>query len=222
MNNLFSEINNLIITKCVIKKGQYILRTRKDLFNTEADISYNPKPSTTYGRFSPIGTKRFYGTICESPFISLLTSIIETHTTTQADYPSFTTYSTGLWKIKQDLTLAAIITDKIFPKSNNAILNLLKQEYTHFIPNCTKQQIEKTENIATELTKKYSNNNDYKRISTITDIVLYNCPQYDGFIYPSIETHGKYVMNVALKTNIVDNHLQFQNISHNIFVQLHL
>lgn len=215
--SLFDNFNFLGYISNIIKKGSQICRMRiidvekeKIPINSK-ELSYNPNPSSEYGRCHIINESIFYGSI-NTELIKNYHNIffeVTNHSSRQKNRLYFVVSS---WILQEDLNVIELGS---YLKHSNCSLKK-RNEFINNIPHLPyykkvwSKQLD--DFLSKEFSKQITNNFEYK-ISAAFSSYMFN-RGIQGIIYPSVQTNGA-GLNIALEKSVVDNQLITPN--HAIF-----
>lgn len=195
-------------------------------YKEKSEVTYLPQiKNTKFQRASTPLKTMFYGTIIheeQGSEESRLIAASEVSTLLREGKEStgkeFITFSN--WQVINDISLIVILDDSTYNNvSNNRLLSELKNSFLEFI----KLNPENEETIrlisnffAKEFAKQTINFEYDYLISAIFSEIVTNELNYDGVMYPSVQTGGQLGFNVAIKPEVVNKNLKLEKVGESI------
>lgn len=225
LNNL-GGINTLPLS---ITTDNYIVRSRYftaseyyDSINiginiySHTDLSYNPKPSQSYGRCSIPESQIFYGTlpndkVNEATFQNaLVSSVVEASGLTKNGINNKIEKEAyillGVWKIHRPLIVLPILNNLNHIAKSPFLADAYKLHKSS-IDRFHRQQADDynviNDFLSEEFSKGVNDSSEYK-ISALFSNTVMNYDDFDGILYPSVAGEGD-GLNFACKKDIIDS-----------------
>lgn len=226
-NNTPDDVRNLLSNLKIysipfyINKGVYIIRGRKGAgFTKRSQMTYCPEGKcSTLKRASLVNQTMFYGVISNKQSNqqdALLVALCECSILCREGVKSKgkENFSLSYWEILKPLHVVSFINDMTFHKEKgNELLNQLRRAYVtfHGESNSSGDDKDISKFISSEFSKEVKDSTEYLISATIaTDII--KDMGYDGIVYPSVQLHGKWGINIALTPQAVNKKLRFKRI----------
>lgn len=219
-DNLSESLFSLVIT---IPKGRAIYRCRrnnpmKELYYFEKDISYRTdlKNIKSIGRANHPFSSKFYGSLTpinkhkseRNNLEGYDLSIFETSEMFRNDSEGIERFTIGKWILKEDLKAFVVIPDtdnKNLSDLNHELIEVYEKYKTEL--NLTDEQIEFTELIGKEFSKKVKNgeSQQYGISSTFAEFLLEK--KFNAIAYPTVQGMMK-GFNIVMNPSIADSYLK--------------
>ena len=128
--------------------------------------------------------------------------------------------TTSLWLLKDNIRVLSFITDETFlDNKDNKMLNMFREQYASTKSRLTSEQFSLIRLINEEFTKVVSegNNEEYLLTANLVHDALYTLidvtrKPFDAVVYPSVQTEGRWGLDMALRPDVADKKLQLMKV----------
>lgn len=213
----------IISIKSIVRKGVYILRTRKGGgFTKRSEMTYCPiEKCKTLQRATLAGNTMFYGVISDKQEHlenARAISISECSNLCRDGIDSIgrEKFSISYWEVVKPLNVISFISDTIYPDvHDNALLTDLRNVFKSEIESASEEDKDLFRFISAEFSKVVKDQSEYLISATIATMILKNIPDIDGILYPSVQLGGQAGLNIALSPKATNKKLRFIRIIDN-------
>lgn len=227
--DIFREIHEISIPiiRYTISVGTPLIRMRindkgKD-FTRISDLSYPPSECVReYGRANIPYNPMFY--CCtfnvrfkeDAPYPRVVALLETSSFAREINCCGIERVTCSKWIPQRELNLVALPYSSLYKRSNDD-MNIIQQEWDRLKTLCDidKSGLELVEYMADEIAKDYQCNIEYFKIAHFIYYLLNINPktrEADGILYPSVRAGGE-CFNIAIKPEVVDNHIIFEGAS---------
>lgn len=128
--------------------------------------------------------------------------------------------TTSQWLLNENIRVLSFVTDETFPDcKDNKMLNMFREQYASTKGRLTLEQIDLIRLINQEFTKNVPNgeNEEYLLTAYLVHEALYTLvdvtgDHFDAVVYPSVQTEGRWGLDMALRPDVADWNLRLMKV----------
>lgn len=206
-----------------LNRGNVLHRTRMGRgYKSVKELTYRSADANTQMMRATLpGETAFYCCLSDDPYrfeMVRMVCLSECSALARAGKASYgrEQLTTSQWLLKDNIRVLSFVTDETFPDSkDNKMLNMFREQYASTKSRLTSKQIDLIRLINQEFTKVVPNgeNEEYLLTAYLVHEALYTLVDitgnhFDAVVYPSVQTEGRWGLDMALRPDVADRNLQ--------------
>lgn len=210
-----------------LNKGNVLHRTRMGSgYKSAKELSYRSAYANTKMMRATLPRETaFYCCVSDDPHLFekvRLVCLSECSSLARAGKESYgrERLTTSQWMLKNSIRVLSFVTDETFKDcKENKMLNMFREQYASTKSRLTPEQIDLIHLINQEFTKVVpeGENEEYILTAYLVHEALYALMDvtgrhFDAVVYPSVQTEGRWGLDLALRPDVADNKLQLMKV----------
>ena len=210
-----------------LNKGNVLHRTRMGRgYKSAKELTYRSADANTkMMRATLPGETAFYCCLSDDSYLFekvRMVCLSECSTLARAGKASYgrEQLTASQWLLKDNIRVLSFVTDETFPDcKDNKMLSMFREQYVSTKSRLTSEQMDLIRLINQEFTKivPQGENEEYLLTAYLVHEALYALVDvtgrhFDAVVYPSVQTEGRWGLDMALRPDVADKNLQLMKV----------